>query len=469
MRWFSCLVVMPAHWSQLHRLILPPIAAPLSSEPQQCYESRARRGLLHRHPRCMQGSHTYVITPTFNNRNKRRGRDDAMATMSSWESRDDSNVPAMLCGGDHGGILRNVIVTGANRGLGFAIADRMLKLGGYHVVLACRNEQEGRDALELLRAKQQQRRQRQHGTIATDFLASFFPIDVTCPRSVEAFREDCVNGHLGGRVDILFNNAGVCFPEQDGNGPQNNRAAAAGILRETLAVNFFGALEVVEACIPALQAAAPMVARKEKKKTALMLEGNEVTSTMKSLKPPTVVWISSGDGELCFLGGKWRGLLAEAQSLEDVKSPLSDLLAAATDTITTTLKENSTAPTGSQQEGEQAQVEEIAFGPTPAYSLSKAAVNAAVRTWAPCIQAPTVPAVAPESTKSRTGVRGGGVRLVAVCPGDVLTRMTSKEEMARGDAVCPEEAAVEVVDIALSSAHDIPAGRFYRHGEEIGW
>lgn len=175
---------------------------------------------------------------------------------------------------------------------------------------------QGRDALERLRAKQQQRRQRQYGTIATNFLASFFPLDVTYPRSVEAFREDCVNGHLGGRVDILFNNAGVCFPEQDGNGPQNNRAAAARILRETLAVNFFGALEVVEACMPALQAAAPMVARKEKKKAALMLEDNGATSTMKSLKPPTVVWISSGDGELCFLGSKWRGLLAEAQSLE---------------------------------------------------------------------------------------------------------------------------------------------------------
>lgn len=110
---------------------------------------------------------------------------------------------------------------------------------------------------------------------------------------------------------------------------------------------------------------------------------------------------------------------------QDVKSPLSDLLATATDTITTASKENSTASAGSQQEGEQGQVEEIAFGPTPAYSLSKAAVNAAVRTWRR-IQPPTVPAEAPENTESRTGVRGGAVRLVAVCPGDVLTRMTSK-------------------------------------------
>ncbi|CAN0059005.1 unnamed protein product [Ectocarpus fasciculatus] len=419
----------------------------------------------------MQDSHAYGTIHTFNKRSKRRGRgrDDAMTTMSRWESQYDSNAPVGMLGGrDHGGFLRNVIVTGANRGLGFAVADRMLKLGGYRVVLACRSEQEGHDALERLRAKQQQRRQRQHGTIATDFLASFSPLDVTCPRSIEAFREDCVYGHLGGRVDILFNNAGVCFPEQEGNEPQNNWAAAASILRETLAVNFFGALEVVEACVPALQAAAPMVTRKGKEKAALALEDNGATSTTRSLEPPTVVWISSGDGELCFLGSKWRGLLAEAQSLEDVKSPLSDLLAAATDTITSTSKENSTAPAGSQ-EGEQAQVEEIAFGSTPAYSLSKAAVNAAVRTWAPSIQAPMVPAEAPENSESRTGVRMGGVRLVAVCPGDVLTRMTSKEEMARGDAVSPEEAAVAVVDIALSSANDIPAGRFYRHGEEIGW
>lgn len=44
-----------------------------------------------------------------------------------------------------------------------------------------------------------------------------------------------------------------------------------------------------------------------------------------------------------------------------------------------------------------------------------------------------------------------------------------KEELVRGDVVSPEEAAVAVVDTALSSAHDLPGGRFYRHGEEIGW
>lgn len=35
----------------------------------------------------------------------------------------------------------NVVVTGANRGLGFAIAERMARLG-HRVVLACRSERE---------------------------------------------------------------------------------------------------------------------------------------------------------------------------------------------------------------------------------------------------------------------------------------------------------------------------------------
>ena len=57
---------------------------------------------------------------------------------------------------------------------------------------------------------------------------------------------------------------------------------------------------------------------------------------------------------------------------------------------------------------------------------------------------------------------------MAVCPGDVLTRMTSDEELARGEGVSPKEAAVAVVDVALR-ASDFPAGGFYRGGEEIGW
>lgn len=101
-------------------------------------------------------------------------------------------------------------------------------------------------------------------------------------------------------------------------------------------------------------------------------------------------------------------------------------------------------------EGKVVLTEELAYGSTPAYSLSKAAVNTAVRTWAPRLASEH------------------GVRLVAVCPGDVLTRMASLEEIARGEAISPEKAALAVVDVALRAA-DFPAGRFYRSGKEIDW
>lgn len=128
------------------------------------------------------------------------------------------------------------------------------------------------------------------------------------------------------------------------------------------------------------------------------------------------------------------------------------------------------ASTNTQQQWRQREENEgeMAFGPTPAYSLSKAAANAAVRTLAPTLQLASV---------------GGGVRLVAVCPGDVLTRMYSScEDMAaastgiaargqgegQGRPVLPEEAARSIVDVALHP-DKYPGGRFYRNGKEIGW
>ncbi|CAN0089298.1 unnamed protein product, partial [Hapterophycus canaliculatus] len=210
---------------------------------------------------------------------------------------------------------KNVIVTGANRGLGFAIVDHMLTLGGYRVVLACRSKQEGAAALERLRAHQQERQERgkhqQGSTGPLELPASVHVLDVSCDRSIEAFRKGCVDGHLGGRVNFLFNNAGVCLPEE-GEVGKKSRSASAPVMRETLAVNFFGALKVVEACLPALTAARTMVhGGKEKGGPATLTEVDAATAVMTSLTLPTVVWISSGEGELCFLGSKWRGLLAD--------------------------------------------------------------------------------------------------------------------------------------------------------------
>lgn len=99
---------------------------------------------------------------------------------------------------------------------------------------------------------------------------------------------------------------------------------------------------------------------------------------------------------------------------------MSDLLASASASETSANDSSNMYPSaaGEDREDEAEDVEEMAFGPTPAYSLSKAAVNAAVRTWAPRLMRPAAATAATSSS-------GGEVRLVAVCPGDVLTRMTS--------------------------------------------
>lgn len=75
-----------------------------------------------------------------------------------------------------------------------------------------------------------------------------------------------------------------------------------GVLNSTLAVNFFGALDVMEACLPAMRL--------------------DPAENHEERSGATVVWVSSGDGELCFLGGKWRKILGEACTLEVLERPL---------------------------------------------------------------------------------------------------------------------------------------------------
>lgn len=83
---------------------------------------------------------------------------DTLATAIECQTREKKNAVVALRGSNDeyvsargGGIdggggrggrpILNVIVTGANRGLGFAIADRVADLG-HRVVLACRSKQE---------------------------------------------------------------------------------------------------------------------------------------------------------------------------------------------------------------------------------------------------------------------------------------------------------------------------------------
>jgi NAD(P)-dependent dehydrogenase (short-subunit alcohol dehydrogenase family) len=109
------------------------------------------------------------------------------------------------------------VVTGANRGLGLGVVDR-LGQRGYRVVLASRDLAAGE--VEAARARARGR----------DVTA--LPLDVTSPDSVRAFSEA-----LGPeRIDALVSNAGIALDGFDGS-----------VVEQTLAVNYTGATAVVRA------------------------------------------------------------------------------------------------------------------------------------------------------------------------------------------------------------------------------
>lgn len=119
------------------------------------------------------------------------------------------------------------VVTGGNRGLGLAVSRQLLEKG-YRVVLTARDEARGRAA-------------------AREVGAEFLQLDVADPRSVERLAGRLRDGHPEG-VAALVANAGIAMQGFD-----------AEVARATIATNFTGALQVVEATLPLLARGARVV------------------------------------------------------------------------------------------------------------------------------------------------------------------------------------------------------------------
>ncbi len=118
------------------------------------------------------------------------------------------------------------VVTGGNRGLGLETC-RQLASRQMRVVLASRDAERGRRAAEQLAIEGL-------GVVA-------MPLDVSSALSIEKFARHMAERF--GRVDVLVNNAGIAL---DGFN--------AEVARETLGVNFFGALHVTETLLPLIAA-----------------------------------------------------------------------------------------------------------------------------------------------------------------------------------------------------------------------
>jgi NAD(P)-dependent dehydrogenase (short-subunit alcohol dehydrogenase family) len=135
--------------------------------------------------------------------------------------------------------MRTVLITGANKGIGFETAKQLAKLG-YQVFLGSRDEALGAEAIKKLQAS---------GIANVESIQ----IDVTDSRSIQqaaAKLESKV-----GSLDILINNAGIA-----GEQPQHIATTDINVLRTVFETNFFGAVQTTQHFLPLLEkSAAPVI------------------------------------------------------------------------------------------------------------------------------------------------------------------------------------------------------------------
>jgi NAD(P)-dependent dehydrogenase (short-subunit alcohol dehydrogenase family) len=124
-----------------------------------------------------------------------------------------------------------VVVTGANRGIGFEIS-RQLANRGAEVILTARKPEVGKAAVKKL--------------AALNLTVQFQPLDVTSSKSIVALREFLKRAY--GRLNVLINNAGIIA-----KGDAPGLEVDMDTVRETLETNALGPLHLSQTLAPLLQ------------------------------------------------------------------------------------------------------------------------------------------------------------------------------------------------------------------------
>jgi carbonyl reductase 1 len=126
--------------------------------------------------------------------------------------------------------MQVALITGANKGIGYAVAESLMARPNMHVVLGCRDVGRGRKAAEKL----------SRGNISPPL--SLIQLDVADERSIAAAAKTASQTVEG--LDILVNNAGIAVHTEEVTSP---------IASQILQTNYFGAASVCRYFIPLLR------------------------------------------------------------------------------------------------------------------------------------------------------------------------------------------------------------------------
>uniref|UniRef100_A0A1B6M714 carbonyl reductase (NADPH) n=1 Tax=Graphocephala atropunctata TaxID=36148 RepID=A0A1B6M714_9HEMI len=128
------------------------------------------------------------------------------------------------------------VVTGSNKGIGFAIVKALCQKFEGVVYLTARDESRGKAAVaELNKLK---------------LNPEFHLLDITCKKSIAKFADFIKTRHGG--LDVLVNNAAIAF-KRSATEPFSEQAEV------TVAVNYFALVDVCEALFPLLRPHARVV------------------------------------------------------------------------------------------------------------------------------------------------------------------------------------------------------------------
>jgi NAD(P)-dependent dehydrogenase (short-subunit alcohol dehydrogenase family) len=145
--------------------------------------------------------------------------------------------------------MKTVLITGANKGIGFETARQLAQLN-YFVYLGSRDKNKGLDAIKNL-------------NLAGISNVALIEIDVTDKDSIKQAKQELANKIKV--LDVLINNAGIA-----GGQPQNISTIEIENLRKIFDTNFFSAVQVTQ----------------------------QFMNLLKKSKEPRIVNVSSGLGSL---------------------------------------------------------------------------------------------------------------------------------------------------------------------------